>query len=164
MCARNDDCEHSGRSALLARASDQTFTAFPTRLTNHQHVCRCTLATSLNIKQCAESVRLNQTLPSRSFSSSCELNSARSAMDQSRWWVRSREQEWVNSGERQGERVRARSAGAVLFVGLAVGVSRTLPLDRAATIKDRLTATVRAPNPRLRSSPACLTTRPCANG
>ena len=29
-------------------------------------------------------------------------NSARSAMDQSRWWVRSREQGWVNSRERQG--------------------------------------------------------------
>jgi hypothetical protein len=73
MCARDDDREHSGRPPLLARASDQTFTAFPTRLANHPHVCRCTLATSLNMKQCAQSVRLNQTLPSRSFSSSCEL-------------------------------------------------------------------------------------------
>src|SRR6202167_1790907 len=36
------------------------------------------------------------------------------------------------------ERVRARPAGAVLFVDLSVGVSRTLPLDRVATIKERL--------------------------
>jgi cation diffusion facilitator family transporter len=42
------------------------------------------------------------------------------------------------------ERVRARPAGAVLFVELSVGVSRTLPLDRVATIKDQLTRAVRA--------------------
>jgi cation diffusion facilitator family transporter len=42
------------------------------------------------------------------------------------------------------ERVRARPAGAVLFVDLAVGVSRTLPLDRVSTIKERLTRAIRA--------------------
>jgi hypothetical protein len=38
-------------------------------------------------------------------------NSARFAMDQSRWWVRSREQGWVNSGERQGAVRAFRIAG-----------------------------------------------------
>ena len=38
------------------------------------------------------------------------------------------------------ERVRARPAGAVLFVDLGVGVSRTLPLDRVSAIKERLAA------------------------
>jgi cation diffusion facilitator family transporter len=42
------------------------------------------------------------------------------------------------------ERVRARPAGAVLFIELSVGVSRTLPLDRVAAIKERLTRDVRA--------------------
>ena len=42
------------------------------------------------------------------------------------------------------ERVRARPAGAVLFVELCVGVSRTLPLDRVAAIKDRLSRDIRA--------------------
>jgi len=42
------------------------------------------------------------------------------------------------------ERVRARPAGAVLFIDVAVGVSRTLPLDRVSAIKDRLTAAIRA--------------------
>ena len=41
------------------------------------------------------------------------------------------------------ERVRARPAGAVLFVELSVGLSRTLPLDRVAAIKERLTREVR---------------------
>ncbi len=36
------------------------------------------------------------------------------------------------------DRVRARPAGAVLFLELAVGVSRTLPLDRVSAIKERL--------------------------
>jgi cation diffusion facilitator family transporter len=45
------------------------------------------------------------------------------------------------------ERVRARPAGGVLFVDLGVGVSRTLPLDRVSTIKDRLTSTIRAELP-----------------
>jgi cation diffusion facilitator family transporter len=42
------------------------------------------------------------------------------------------------------ERVRARPAGAVLFVELSVGVSRTLPLDRVAAMKERLTRDIRA--------------------
>jgi cation diffusion facilitator family transporter len=42
------------------------------------------------------------------------------------------------------ERVRARPAGAVLFIELSVGVSRTLPLDRVAAIKERLAREVRA--------------------
>src|SRR5271154_6793999 len=42
------------------------------------------------------------------------------------------------------ERVRARPAGAVLFVELCVGVSRTLPLDRVAAIKERLSRDIRA--------------------
>ena len=42
------------------------------------------------------------------------------------------------------ERVRARPAGAVLFVELSVGLSRTLPLDRVAAIKERLAREVRA--------------------
>ena len=42
------------------------------------------------------------------------------------------------------ERVRARPAGAVLFVELGVGVSRTLPLDRVAAMKERLTRDIRA--------------------
>jgi cation diffusion facilitator family transporter len=41
------------------------------------------------------------------------------------------------------ERVRARPAGGVLFVELGVGVSRTLPLDQVAAIKERLTRTIR---------------------
>ncbi|HEX3506690.1 MAG TPA: cation-efflux pump [Xanthobacteraceae bacterium] len=45
------------------------------------------------------------------------------------------------------ESVRARPAGAVLFVDLAVGVSRTLPLDRVTTIKERLISAVRAELP-----------------
>jgi cation diffusion facilitator family transporter len=42
------------------------------------------------------------------------------------------------------ERVRARPAGAVLFVELSVGLSRTLPLDRVAAIKERLAREIRA--------------------
>jgi cation diffusion facilitator family transporter len=42
------------------------------------------------------------------------------------------------------ERVRARPAGAVLFIELSVGLSRTLPLDRVAAIKERLAREVRA--------------------
>ena len=45
------------------------------------------------------------------------------------------------------ERVRARPAGAVLFIDLAVGVSRTLPLDRVTTIKERLTSAIRSELP-----------------
>jgi divalent metal cation (Fe/Co/Zn/Cd) transporter len=46
------------------------------------------------------------------------------------------------------DRVRARPAGAVLFVDLGVGVSRTLPLDRVSAIKERLTRAIRAAMPR----------------
>jgi cation diffusion facilitator family transporter len=42
------------------------------------------------------------------------------------------------------ERARARPAGAVLFIELSVGLSRTLPLDRVAAIKERLVREVRA--------------------
>jgi len=45
--------------------------------------------------------RLNQTLPVKKLFEKLRTNFARSAMDQSRWWVRSREQGWVNSRERQ---------------------------------------------------------------
>jgi cation diffusion facilitator family transporter len=45
------------------------------------------------------------------------------------------------------ERVRARPAGAVLFVELCVGVSRTLPLDRVTTIKEQLIRAIRAEMP-----------------
>jgi cation diffusion facilitator family transporter len=45
------------------------------------------------------------------------------------------------------ERVRARPAGPVLFVELAVGVSRTLPLDRAAALKSEIVETVQSELP-----------------
>src|SRR5271169_1250564 len=45
------------------------------------------------------------------------------------------------------ERVRARPAGAVLFVELGVAVSRTLPLDRVTTIKEQLIRAIRAEMP-----------------
>jgi cation diffusion facilitator family transporter len=45
------------------------------------------------------------------------------------------------------ERVRVRPAGTVMFVDLLIGVSRTLPLDRVATIKQRVTAAVHAEFP-----------------
>jgi len=45
------------------------------------------------------------------------------------------------------DRVRARPAGAVLFVDLAVGVSRTLPLDRVAAITEQLAGAVRGELP-----------------
>jgi cation diffusion facilitator family transporter len=45
------------------------------------------------------------------------------------------------------ERVRARPAGAVLFVDLGVGVSRTLPLDRVSAIKERLARAIRGDLP-----------------
>jgi len=46
------------------------------------------------------------------------------------------------------DRVRARRAGDVLFVDLAVAVSRTLPLDRVAAIKQRIENAVRARYPK----------------
>ncbi len=57
------------------------------------------------------------------------------------------------------ERVRARPAGAVLFVELGVGVSRTLPLDRVAAIKDQLTRAIRADMP---AAEVTITTEPRA--
>jgi cation diffusion facilitator family transporter len=46
------------------------------------------------------------------------------------------------------ERIRVRPAGHVLFVDLAVAVSRTLPLDRVAALKQRIEAAVRADFPK----------------
>ena len=57
------------------------------------------------------------------------------------------------------ERVRARPAGAVLFVEMGVAVSRTLPLDRVSAIKDRLTREVRADMPH---AEVTITTEPRA--
>jgi cation diffusion facilitator family transporter len=57
------------------------------------------------------------------------------------------------------ERVRARPAGAVLFVDLGVGVSRTLPLDRVSAIKERLTRAIRAELP---TAEVTITTEPRA--
>ena len=57
------------------------------------------------------------------------------------------------------ERVRARPAGAVLFVDLGVGVNRTLPLDRVSAIKERLTRAIRAEIPR---AEVTITTEPRA--
>jgi cation diffusion facilitator family transporter len=57
------------------------------------------------------------------------------------------------------ERVRARPAGAVLFIDVAVGVSRTLPLDRVTAIKEQLTRAVRAGLP---NAEVTITTEPRA--
>jgi cation diffusion facilitator family transporter len=57
------------------------------------------------------------------------------------------------------ERVRARPAGGVLFVELGVGVSRTLPLDRVAAIKERLTRAIRDDIP---TAELTITTEPRA--
>jgi cation diffusion facilitator family transporter len=57
------------------------------------------------------------------------------------------------------ERVRARPAGAVLFVDLGVGVSRTLPLDRVSAIKDRLAGAIRTALPQ---AEVTITTEPRA--
>ncbi len=57
------------------------------------------------------------------------------------------------------ERVRARPAGAVLFVELGVGVSRTLPLDRVTAIKEQLTNAIRTELP---SAEVTITTEPRA--
>jgi cation diffusion facilitator family transporter len=46
------------------------------------------------------------------------------------------------------ERVRVRPAGDVLFVDLVVAVSRTLPLDRVAAIKEQITNAVRGEFPK----------------
>ncbi len=57
------------------------------------------------------------------------------------------------------ESVRVRPAGAVLFVDLAVGVSRTLPLDRVTTIKQQLTSAIRTELP---TAEITITTEPRA--
>jgi cation diffusion facilitator family transporter len=57
------------------------------------------------------------------------------------------------------ENVRARPAGAVLFIDLAVSISRTLPLDRVTMIKDQLMRAVRAELPRAELT---ITTEPRA--
>jgi divalent metal cation (Fe/Co/Zn/Cd) transporter len=57
------------------------------------------------------------------------------------------------------ESVRARPAGAVLFVDLGVAVSRTLPLDRVTTIKSRLTRDIRTELPQAELT---ITTEPRA--
>jgi cation diffusion facilitator family transporter len=57
------------------------------------------------------------------------------------------------------EQVRARPAGAVLFIDLAVSVSRTLPLDRVTMIKDQLMHAIRAELPQAELT---ITTEPRA--
>ncbi|HEX4410210.1 MAG TPA: cation diffusion facilitator family transporter [Xanthobacteraceae bacterium] len=57
------------------------------------------------------------------------------------------------------EQVRVRPAGAVLFVDLAVGVSRTLPLDRVTGIKNQLARAIRDELP---SAEITITTEPHA--
>jgi cation diffusion facilitator family transporter len=46
------------------------------------------------------------------------------------------------------ERLRVRQAGGIPFVELTVGVSRTLPLDRAAALRDRIESAIRGRFPR----------------
>jgi cation diffusion facilitator family transporter len=46
------------------------------------------------------------------------------------------------------ERVRVRPAGDVVFVDLAVAVSRTLPLDQVAALRERLARAIRSELPR----------------
>src|SRR5262249_7383854 len=57
------------------------------------------------------------------------------------------------------ERLRVRQAGDTLFVDLVVAVSRTLPLDRVAALKDRIVAVVRADSA---AAEVTLTTEPRA--
>lgn len=57
------------------------------------------------------------------------------------------------------ERVRTRPAGALLFIDLGVGVSRTLPLDRVTTIKQQLTHAIRTDIP---AAEVTITTEPRA--
>jgi cation diffusion facilitator family transporter len=46
------------------------------------------------------------------------------------------------------ERIRARQVGAELFIDLGVAVSRTLPLDRVAAVKENLAQAIRAEQPK----------------
>jgi cation diffusion facilitator family transporter len=57
------------------------------------------------------------------------------------------------------ERLRTRQAAGVLFVDLVVAVSRTLPIDRVAAVKDRIIAAVREGSP---SAEVTVTTEPRA--
>jgi cation diffusion facilitator family transporter len=57
------------------------------------------------------------------------------------------------------ERLRVRQVGEVLFVDLVVAVSRTLPLDRVAALKDRIVDAVRADSP---AAEVTVTTEPRA--
>jgi len=57
------------------------------------------------------------------------------------------------------ERLRARQAGGVLFVDLVVAVSRTLPIDRVAAVKDRIVRAVRETSP---GAEVTVTTEPRA--
>jgi cation diffusion facilitator family transporter len=57
------------------------------------------------------------------------------------------------------EGLRVRQVGEVLFVDLVVAVSRTLPLDRVAALKDRIVETVRADSP---AAQVTVTTQPRA--
>jgi cation diffusion facilitator family transporter len=57
------------------------------------------------------------------------------------------------------ERLRVRQVGQVLFVDLVVAVSRTLPLDRVAALKDRIVEAVRRHN---RAAEITVTTEPRA--
>jgi len=57
------------------------------------------------------------------------------------------------------EGLRVRQVGEVLFVDLVVAVSRTLPLDRVAALKDRIVETVRADSP---AAEVTVTTQPRA--
>jgi cation diffusion facilitator family transporter len=57
------------------------------------------------------------------------------------------------------ERLRARQSAGVLFVDLVVAVSRTLPLDRVAAVKDRIVQKVRDGSP---AAEVTVTTEPRA--
>jgi divalent metal cation (Fe/Co/Zn/Cd) transporter len=57
------------------------------------------------------------------------------------------------------ERLRVRQSAGVLFVDLVVAVSRTLPLDRVAAMKDRIVQKVRQGSP---AAEVTLTTEPRA--
>jgi cation diffusion facilitator family transporter len=57
------------------------------------------------------------------------------------------------------DRVRARPAGAVLFVELTVSISRTLPLDRVSSIKQQLSRAIRNDLP---AAELTITTEPKA--
>jgi len=57
------------------------------------------------------------------------------------------------------DRLRLRQVGAQLFVDLVVAVSRTLPIDRVAAVKDRIVAAVRADSPK---AEVTVTTEPRA--